>query len=345
MIHRHAQRIRQAFTLVELLVVMGIIAILVSLLTVAVMRATVKGTELQARADIDGMSAAIAAFKQEFGVDYIPSRLLLREQGGYNISGASANLLEQDTVQFLQKVFGRRFNPNSPPSGFYDWNGDGVNFDPTINNKPPAVWLLEGHEVLVFLLGGIPTNQSTATVAACQGFSASPTDPTTQGGTRRGPFFEFKANRLLQKSQPVGGNSGFTSNYNFFLYVDPFTGNGQTPYAYFSSYKGANGYNRYAVNQTQNPVLTSQLLGSDCPSLGAAPWYSSTTASSFSGSIPLNGLTNYYNASGFQILCAGINQSFGAGGQWDAKLGLAPGDPGADDFTNFSANKLGTYMK
>src|SRR5438128_1061938 len=68
---------RAGFTLVELLVVITIIAILMSLTTAAVVKVIGKRDELNARNDISQLGVGIQAFKTEFGVSYIPSRLYL----------------------------------------------------------------------------------------------------------------------------------------------------------------------------------------------------------------------------------------------------------------------------
>src|SRR5262249_51252778 len=114
--------------------------------------------------------------------------------------------------------------------------------------------------------------------------------------------FEFKSNRL------VAGNNGF------FSYLDPF---GKKPYAYFSSYKGNNGYSPYGT--------------SDCASLGVSPYYERTS--------PLT----YLRPSGFQIISAGSDTIFGpGGGPWGR---VAPASPatgaGSDDFANFASLRLG----
>jgi hypothetical protein len=65
----------------------------------------------------------------------------------------------------------------------------------------------------------------------CMGFSTNPTDPTTAGGDRIGPFFDFKPSRL-------------DTGNGFFRYKDAWG----SPFLYFSSYKTRNGYNRYGTS-------------------------------------------------------------------------------------------------
>jgi RNA polymerase sigma factor (sigma-70 family) len=245
------------------------------------------------RSEISQLSQAIGAFKQEFNVTYLPSWVVLREDGLYNMS----NQDEKDTVVFLQQMFGKRLDLRSfvPASGATpqqgnDWNGNGV--------LDAGRIVLTGDQALVFFLGGIPAAASQP--YGVLGFSTSPTNPSAPGGNRRGPYFEFQPSRL------VGGNGGF------FRYLDAFkTG---SPYAYFSSYKSTNGYNRYG--------------SSDCENLGVSPYQESSEV--------------FINPNGFQILSAGANGVFGPGGtSWDRNVGYPSGEPGADDFSNFSASRLG----
>src|SRR5436189_5327900 len=112
-----SRRERAGYTLVELLVVMLIIAILVSLITAAVMKGIVTASETQTRAEIGNLEVAISAFMTDLNVDSIPSFLVLREDGGYSTS----NPYHVATVAYLQKMFGKSFNP----SVLCDWNGNG----------------------------------------------------------------------------------------------------------------------------------------------------------------------------------------------------------------------------
>jgi membrane protein len=265
------------------------------------------------RADIDGLASAIGAFQMEFGVTYLPSRILLREDNNYN----TANQLEGYTIHFLQRAFGRRIDltPVQKGGAGIDWNGDGA-------IQKGRAWALEGQECLVFFLGGIP---GSGEAPVCLGFAVDPINPATPGGTRRGPFFEFDTHRLKR-----GANG-------FFTYQDPF-GTGM-PFAYFSSYKTANGYNWYA----------GTLGESDCVSLRVAPYYRSSSARSFlpanTTQIPTDGTTAYFNPASFQILSAGPDGKFGPGGFWDAKTGYRAGEAGADDFSNFSSRRLGAPLR
>ena len=131
----------------------------------------------------------------------------------------------------------------------------------------------------------LPGRHPFAQSAGRLGFSSKPGQPTAVGGDRLGPFYQQFQGSRLQK----GANG-------FFSYLDPYG----TPYAYFSSYKCPNGYNRYG--------------GSDC--VGVAPYLRTTSPLAF------------WNESSFQIISAGPDKTFGVGGVlWGSNnpaLGAAP---------------------
>jgi prepilin-type N-terminal cleavage/methylation domain-containing protein len=229
---------RSAFTLVELLVVMSIIAVLVSLTVGAAIQVLGKVAEARTRTDISELSAAVVNFETKMNVDYIPSKIRLLDSGAYDLStnatGQPNTPLDFDSFTYIKRVWPRIQFP-------VIWTG-------TTNDVT-----LEGDQCLVFFLGGcrrniIPGNPPQVLPPTFgQGFSSNTADPTSAGGTNVGPFYDFKLNRLVAM-HPT--SPGFPS------YVD---GYGKQPYIYFSSYKTQNGYNRYP--------------GGDCPSAAVSPYF------------------------------------------------------------------------
>jgi prepilin-type N-terminal cleavage/methylation domain-containing protein len=243
MIRDHSRRgQRSAFTLVELMVVLLIIAILVSLLGSAVMKAMGKIPEVQTRTEISEMSVALQAFMSDYNLaEPPPSYLILHE----HVAAYPGNAALAQTWTFLQKTFAKNLGAQS--AGWIDWNGDGL------VNGP---WFLEGEQCLVFYLGGIPN-----LVGGPQGFSTNSMNPALAGGKRKGPYYTFDLTRLKP------GNGGF------FVYIDawqtktsPFYATlGGTPYAYFSSRGINNGYNWLTYPGHVHP--------GDCPSIRALQYF------------------------------------------------------------------------
>jgi prepilin-type N-terminal cleavage/methylation domain-containing protein len=205
---------RAGFTLIELLVVIGIIAVLVALTAAAVVAVIRQGAAAQARSDINGLVTAHGAFRQQFNVGSIPSQLILREDGAWDLT----NPVEKRSKLFIESMFPRIQYP-------VDWNGDGV------TNGPHT---LMGEECLVFFLGGIPTQTGPNT---CLGFSKNPKNPADFVSTteKYGPFYDFQTPRLVHEplSTPTAPAAGF------FKYRDAYN-NGQQPayYVYLSPVNG-----------------------------------------------------------------------------------------------------------
>jgi len=320
---------RAAFTLVEMLVVIAIIAILVALTAAAVMRALVKGPELQTRTEEGNMDAQLSAMKSNYTtLKYLPSHLRLREDNNYNAPpGPNQAAVQADynqTVGFLQAAFGRHITdryldpPMNTKPNLIDWNGDNVICDgknpPTAG--PPGDLVLEGEQVLVFLLGGVPKQDPITGAIVMTGFP-----PQVNGGAsdKRGPFYEFQGGRLRLGKPPftaIDQVTGARSNLPYPVYIDPwksgsFAGGQGMPYVFFSSY-------------------VTEGLGSyqaDCPSLGLVPYQGPTGKA--------------VNASTWQIISAGKDGQFGPGGVFNPSTGVPAASPGADDQANFSPRVLG----
>ncbi len=313
---------RGGFTLVELLVVIAIIAILVSLTAAAVMKLMGKGPEAQNRNDLNQLAIALGNFKAQFGA-FPPSRCrICSRKNQYFQSGqpATQDKIDADSIQFLQMMFPRLgesnlwMNPNNNGQ-----NGNGIDW----GWGPQAVVDLEGEQCLVFFLGGYPTGGGGQN--GCLGWSSDPVNPANPAGPRLqgSPFYDFKSDRLVAITTPLLNNPN-ASNLPAFVYLDAYgkqTDPKSKPFAYFSSYKSLNGYNRYG--------------SSDCASLGVSPYFIS--ASNINGQL----VVRYHNPDTFQLISAGEDKVFGPGGQWTAGTGMNTPVNGRDDITNFHPRMLG----
>jgi prepilin-type N-terminal cleavage/methylation domain-containing protein len=290
---------RSAFTLIELLVVMTILALLVALLAAGVFKTLNKVADVKNTRELRDLRTGIVNFQAKYKVGPIPSRIHLRNDLAYDTSltatGQPTNQLDYDSASYLTGVWHYLTAP-------VNWNPNTTNTDVT----------LEGDQCLVFFLGGI---QGTVNgVNACVGFSTNPKDPTALGGDRVEPFFDFQSDRLTTKFDKA--------KTGYFSYLDAY---GKAPFAYFSSYKKANGYNRYLA----------LYKNSDCLNLGVWPYY--------------DGI-KYQNSDTFQIISAGRDGVFGPGYDWTSASPLtwtpATADKnippaGRDDMADFYDRMLG----
>ncbi len=196
------------------------------------------------------------------------------------------------------------------PAGVQTW----VNIN-WAGNGNPINEILEGDQCLVFFLGGVPWDPGSGTLNAAGGFSVDTRNPAgiTSGAGVVPPLFTFDPSRL----KVINGS-------NFPSYLDPFgipnasTTQYGAPYVYYSSYNFPNGY----WNPPKSYVI--QLYGTQ-------PYYTSAN--------------KYWNPNTGQILCAGPNGVFGAGGQWTgatAEILYPTGSAGYDDLSNFYGAPLGT---
>ena len=268
------------FTLIELLVVMAIIAILIGLISAAVMRIAGKGPDVVTQSELGQFGTAIDQCKSKYNVPRLPSRLVLYE----NVSQQ-----RQETVSWgrLTQVFGANLGDNLRNGDFFDWNGNG-----RLDNGRRV---LEGHECLVFFLGGIP--QRSGGNVAMTGFAANSSNPTrARNGrpARIGPFFQFNTARLVD-----------TDNDGFLSYQDGYERN---VYAFFAAGRTANSYGR-----------------NDNQSLRVQPYYSTVQ----------NGQRQHIKPNSFQIISAGKDGVFGTNYQWQEGQGLTgAGSDNLSNFSN-----------
>jgi|GEM_PF-1723732 len=158
---------------------------------------------------------------------------------------------------------------------------------------------LDANQTLLFFLNGIQDNDGNGNVAF-RGFSKNPQQPfaapAAVGENRLGPYFG-----------EITARQYVTRPGEFARIIDGW----RTPIAYFTAY-----------NAKAQPVPSTTYGGWNPLAMGLNGPY-------FTG-------TGYANPSGFQLISAGENKRFGAGGNW-ANVSL----DGADDRANFSPNNLG----
>jgi len=272
-----------AFTLVELLIVIAIIGVLVSLVSVGVMKALEKGKMVAARTEISQLEAAIAAAKQNFGnVDNLPSIIEVYSNGPNFQSAANAtntmtglplNPNTRDTFNFFTKVFGKNWYSSTQ----IPWLGASVNMN-TYSTQPKTMY---GIEALVFLLGGYADGSTSS--PNFLGFSSNPLNPMDITNAKykiKGPFYEFDKTRIKPGT-------------NFYTLVNGWEG----LYAYFSStdYKKYFDSSNAAFLQPLKPYVLKYLL----PSTYSSPNHIQ------------NGTFTFVNNKTFQLISSGMDQSFG----------------------------------
>lgn len=303
---------RQAFTLIELMIVIVVIAILMSLVLPAVQSSFVRAKVTEVVSEIRGLEAAIAQFKNVYGIEP-PSRIRL-----YEASTGSPSWLSDTRPNFTEPITGtsisqdserirsialiNRIWPNfnfTAPLG--DVNGNGSSTD---------VISLTGAECLVFFLGGRPV-AGPGGAYAMTGFSKNPANPfaaATGNESREGPYFEFKPSRLRLSPN--------TTNVGVLVYVDAIGGQAN-PYVYVTGYDGR-GYQRADLY-----VGTGDDLGDV---------YRSGTGTTAVALKPKS----------FQIISPGADGLYGAGGYFDATAtghGITNA-PDRDNISNFHGGLL-----
>ncbi len=220
---RATRHSRSAFSLIELLVVMVIIAILIGLLLPAINNVRRTARLTQVKAEMTQLDGGIAAFKSRYGIEP-PSFVIIAEDPS-DWDPASRRTLRQIWPQF-------DFNLAR------DLNNDGDGDD---------VYFLSGAECLVFFLGGV----AQAGGGTLSGFSKNPSNPfDSVSSNRDGPFFDgFDASRLSD----VDGDG-----VNEFL--DPLPGQA-TPYLYLSARDGR-GFQPQVPGEPDGFDVFNQLSGS-----------------------------------------------------------------------------------
>lgn len=219
---------RSGFTLVEALVVVSIMVVLAGLITAAAVRALQSAEDARALAEMRQVETAVAAFKSEFGMDYMPGHIkLFNNLTAYN----AANLKTSDPVAYETKQVLSRMFPRLNFAGTINWAASGS-----------GTYELFGPECLVFFLGGRN---------GLDGFSKNQADPWNGAGNRTKPHFEFDPKRL--RAMPWSPN--------FVAYVDAYNSNApdDQPYYYFTSRTGGDYTNADTLANGPGPLGTLRI--------------------------------------------------------------------------------------
>ena len=327
---------RGAFSLIELMIVITIIAILMSLLLVGVRGAMNTARNATVTVEFKQLEKGIADFKAKYGAEPPSSIVLFEAPAGWTGSSPSAVIVNRSRALVRQMWPDFDFSmPNpAPMAAGRDINGDGDKSDTII---------LNGSECLVFFLGGvnatnivdktgttIGTAGNPVTTWAPLGFSANPTSPFSRGGARSGPFHEFSNIRVINRD-------GSADAEGMPEYLDQLPGQ-RNPILYASSY-GGRGYRDADVQFTTQPTYNAYTTAPT----GFAYFYRRYT-----GTNPATA-ANFVAAPAFnpkscQLISPGSDGEYGWGGTLSADMEMI--EPRAeryserDNITNFKGGTI-----
>ncbi len=323
---------RPAFTLVEMLVVIGIIVVLVALLVPAAAIAVSRVRNFNMTAEISQFATAIEAYKKDKG-DYPPCLSEIDNSG--NSLYLPATRYNTIVERHLRKCYPKMTN------GEKDFFYDNIALDPNGNNR------LTGDEALVFWLTMAQNderNPFTSRAGAPAQTSGPITEPTRPGGKK---YYDFKDDRLIDFDGDYitwQDADGAYRRLDFYSYKPNYAK--ETAYIYLDS-------RTYLVHQLQ-----STALGGNVQAYGDFNRANEILAKNQSNPPPAGNQAEinqrkqyqYMNQTTFQIICAGQDGEFGrAFNQFD-NISNATGlktftsgtnytDEDKDNLTNFSEGR------
>ncbi len=188
---KNRERAKAGFTLIEMLVVTVIIAILLSLVSMAVFSAYEKARVTRIGVEINQLALAMTAFQAKHSIGFPPTNLVVTDPPSNN----------DPLLRYVQKLFPRYQSAST--TLYADLDGQGINvttFDP-------------GQSLVFWLVG----------------FSGNPAAPFANHAVRMGlapgteaPEYDFDPDRLLDgRYYPqIAGDIAGLGEQNAFLYFD-----------------------------------------------------------------------------------------------------------------------------
>lgn len=341
--------LRRAFTLVEMMVVIVIIAVLAGLLLPAINSARIRANEAKVVVEIKGLESAIGAFKAKYGVEP-PSRVsIYLTQNGWNNDAASMATIRRIWPQFdFSMTMPDPANPGKTRVAFpIYWLSKPTDTPPGPNIGGNNVINLNCGECLLFFLGGVMSETAWGPNQAPTGFARNPAypfAPINVSANREGPFFEFTAIDRIRDIDTSGMNEWYDS-----------IPNQSKPYLYFSSYEGS-GYQTFEVpNDGTNFTYVQDVYrvwsGAITPATFPLP-PALPPANPKSFTAGTSALQPPQKPQTFQIISPGYDTNYGVGGVFNSALpnsGLVKGFNGNtpifdtdayDNLTNFNGGRL-----
>ena len=202
---------RSAFTLIELLIAIAIIALLAGLLLPAISKVRTFANRTTATSEMTQLAAACTKFQGDWGF-YPPSSFTIPTN------------VNQPGYALLKSKYSR-WTPTTDAMGNIIGTSILANAGETLCGNQCVVYFLRGPARAPW--------QAAATYADFSGWSHDgPYSPTTTSTSAMGPYYTFATGRLQLLNVPIAGTVFFyTGNLPFF--ADPFG----TPYACFSARK------------------------------------------------------------------------------------------------------------